>query len=307
MLKEIRSELGYREKGGGTSKFGQWYAARVQDTQYRDGPWCDMLIAWAADRAGVGKYVGQFAWTPSHAKWFMTMHAWTSKPEPGALVFFDWSGGKGYTGIDHVGVVESVSGSKIHTLEGNIDRGVLKAKTRDQSKVVGYGVPRLVKAYLDAGGIRATERPFVMTQPRPERPVTLDFGVIPQVLLATMVLLTVLLSMRWVRSNGRHRRGILALLRLRRATAKPAPAAVPRPRTAPSSGVKRTSKSKPEVRRTSSRMPGLERVRATPSGLGTDREIDDTDRFLPYLERSPEEQPVRLRPYEPRPRKRTPA
>ncbi|WP_329080435.1 MULTISPECIES: CHAP domain-containing protein [unclassified Streptosporangium] len=151
LLSTIKPEIGYREGSGQHSKFGEWYAVNVaQDPQYKTAPWCAMFIAWAAEKAGVQEYVGQFAWTPSQARWFETNDAWTRTPEPGALVFFDWSGGKDIRGIDHVGVVESVNGGTIHTIEGNVDRVWLKRKTRDQSKVVGYGLPRKVKEKLTA-------------------------------------------------------------------------------------------------------------------------------------------------------------
>src|SRR5690606_14232987 len=88
-------------------------------------------------------------WTPSHARWFEKQDAFGKKPEVGALVFFDWSGGKKISGIDHVGVVVEVRGKKIVTIEGNIDGGVAKRKVRDQSKVVGYGYPEKVKERLE--------------------------------------------------------------------------------------------------------------------------------------------------------------
>ncbi|MGW6503799.1 CHAP domain-containing protein [Nonomuraea angiospora] len=205
----MRQELGYKEKSGQFTKFGQWYADRVQDTQYRNGPWCDMFIAWAADKADLSQYVGEFAWTPSHAAWFMKQGAWTQKPEPGALVFFDWKGGKSYKGIDHVGIVEKVSGKKIHTIEANVDRIWLKRKTRETDKVVGYGIPRLVKASADKlGEIRSTEQPFVPA-PRVEtgQGSPLDFLGTPPALLTAMVLMTVVLSLRVTgRRRGTHRR-----------------------------------------------------------------------------------------------------
>ncbi|GGS96246.1 CHAP domain-containing protein [Nonomuraea spiralis] len=209
LLKQVRQELGYKEKSGQTTKFGHWYADRVQDTQYRDAPWCDMFIAWAADKADIGSYVGQFAWTPSHAAWFIKQNAWAQRPEPGALVFFDWSGGKSYKGIDHVGIVERVEGKKLHTIEANVDRVWLKRKVRDTDKVVGYGLPRLVKAGADqAAEIRTTEQPFVPA-PRTDvgRNSPLDVLGTPPALLAAMVLVTVVLSLRLTgRRRGTHRR-----------------------------------------------------------------------------------------------------
>ncbi|WP_285773069.1 CHAP domain-containing protein [Microtetraspora sp. NBRC 13810] len=153
LLRVIEPELGYRERTDQHTKFGEWYAQAVQDPQYKKAPWCDMFLAWAANRAGVQEYVGEFAWTPSHARWFEQRDAWTGTPEPGALVFFDWSGGKGAKAIkkiDHVGIVEKVANGKIHTIEANVDKVWLKRKVRDESKVVGYGLPRKVKEHLES-------------------------------------------------------------------------------------------------------------------------------------------------------------
>ncbi|MCA2221145.1 CHAP domain-containing protein [Nonomuraea aurantiaca] len=200
----MRGEVGYREKGGQLTKFGQWYADRVKDPQYRDAPWCDMFIAWAADKAGVGDYVGQFAWTPSHASWFMKQRAWSQQPEPGALVFFDWGGGKSYKGIDHVGIVERVDGKKIHTIEANVDHVWLKRKFRDTDKVVGYGLPRVVKANATLNEIRSTEQPLAR-QPQPlSQGSPMDVLGSPLALLTVMVLTTVAVSFRLA---GRRRGG----------------------------------------------------------------------------------------------------
>lgn len=148
-IKLLESELGYKEKGNGYTKFGKWYNSVDSKYDYSKLPWCDMFISWAAKKLGYEEWIGQFAWTPSHARWFEKQDAFGKKPEVGALVFFDWSGGKKISGIDHVGVVVEIRGEKIVTIEGNIDGGVAKRKVRDQSKVVGYGYPEKVKARLE--------------------------------------------------------------------------------------------------------------------------------------------------------------
>jgi hypothetical protein len=179
-----------------------------------------MFIAWAADKAGVGEYVGQFAWTPSHAAWFIKQGAWSDKPEPGALVFYDWGGGKSYKGIDHVGIVEKVDGKKIRTIEANVDRVWLKRKFRDTEKVVGYGLPRVVKQKLaQQSATRPTEQPVISAprlSPRTEvavdRSSPLDVLGTPQALLAAMVLATMVISIRLAgRRRGTRRRGLRAL------------------------------------------------------------------------------------------------
>ncbi|WP_052423684.1 CHAP domain-containing protein [Nonomuraea candida] len=146
----LESQLGYSEKAGAYTKFGDWYGKNVEfDADYSSAPWCDMYLSWAAHKLGYEEWIGQFAWTVAHAKWFKEQGAWGKKPQVGALVFYDWSGSNDIDRIDHVGIVTRVEGDTIYTIEGNIDGGVAKRKERDTSKVVGYGYPQRVKERLD--------------------------------------------------------------------------------------------------------------------------------------------------------------
>lgn len=207
----MRPELGYREKGGQHTKYGEWYADRLSDAQYRNAPWCDMFIAWAAERADVAQYVGQFAWTPSHAAWFIRQNAWSDRPEPGALVFYDWSGGKSYKGVDHVGVVERVAGGKIYTIEANVDKVWLKRKVRTTEKVVGYGLPRKVKEATQARALPGSDplsqvetvKVIGGRQPQEAMPAG---PILPLTLLAGMVLSIVVGAFRRTGRKGSHRR-----------------------------------------------------------------------------------------------------
>ena len=103
-----------------------------------------MFLAWAADKAGIQDWTGEFASTPSHAEWFKKHDAWGHHAEPGSIVFFSWSGGKSIGDIEHVGIVESVNGHTLHTIEANHNDHLGRA-TRDVSQVVGYGYPSKVK------------------------------------------------------------------------------------------------------------------------------------------------------------------
>ncbi|MEU8380731.1 CHAP domain-containing protein [Streptosporangium sp. NPDC048865] len=157
----LESQLGYSEKSGGYTKFGDWYGKNVEfDADYTAAPWCDMYLSWAAEKLGYQEWVGQFAYTVHHAQWFRQQDAWGTVPVPGAIVFFDWSGSDRIDHIDHVGIVTGVEGGRIHTIEGNIDGGVAKRKERDTGKVVGYGYPEKIKARLDR---EATEKQTVVT------------------------------------------------------------------------------------------------------------------------------------------------
>jgi hypothetical protein len=215
LLDAIRPELGYKEKAGQHTKFGAWYADNVhQDPQYVNAPWCDMFIAWAADKAGIQDYVGQFAWTPSHANWFKERGAWSQTPEPGALVFFDWSGSAKTSKIDHVGVVERVDGGRIHTIEANVDRVWLKRKVRDEKKVVGYGLPRKVKENQVVRAEPAKEQTIALRDVDASAGFALGFplppeGVLLLVVLVASVLLLTLANLKrhaGALSGGRHRR-----------------------------------------------------------------------------------------------------
>ncbi|SEF57427.1 CHAP domain-containing protein [Nonomuraea solani] len=146
----LESQLGYSEKSGDYTKFGDWYGKNIEfDADYASAPWCDMYLSWAAHKLGYEEWIGQFAWTVAHAKWFKEQDAWGKTPKVGAFVFYDWSGTNSIDRIDHVGIVTRIEGDTIYTIEGNIDGGVAKRKERDTSKVVGYGYPQRVKERLD--------------------------------------------------------------------------------------------------------------------------------------------------------------
>ncbi|MGI5321354.1 CHAP domain-containing protein [Actinomadura nitritigenes] len=218
MIKNLESELGYTEKGGGYTKFGDWYSKNVDHSyDFSNAAWCDMFLVWGATKAGVAKQVGKFAYTPSHAAFFKKHKAFDAKPAPGALVFYDWSGGKGIDGIDHVGIVTEVDGGRIHTIEGNVDGQFVKRKVRDQDNVVGYGHP--VKVPIgrkpaaapaqhggDASGSGAKTAAMAYTRPAPaDGPSVEPWSAVGAVLFLTL--------------------SLLVFLKRRRATTEPAPAA----------------------------------------------------------------------------------
>jgi surface antigen len=146
LLAVAKAQLGYSAKADGFTKFGAWYDKNVgHDSYYQTAPWCDMFLAWAADQVGLKDSVGEFAATIDHAKWFQQQHAFGHTPEPGAIVFFSWTGSNTVDDISHVGLVESVSGSTLHTIEANTSGGSLIRRQRDVSNVVGYGYPSKVQ------------------------------------------------------------------------------------------------------------------------------------------------------------------
>lgn len=169
LLNILKEEVGYSEKSDGYSKFGGWYAKHVdKDPAFEKAPWCDMAISWAADKAGIQDSVGQFASTVMHAKWFKEKDAWTTKPSPGAVVFFDYDGSKDLDAIDHVGLVDKVEDGKVHTVEANVDGGNVKEKVRDEDIIVGYGRPDKVQGQILAkSGKSGTDGTKALTSTSP--------------------------------------------------------------------------------------------------------------------------------------------
>lgn len=147
LISAIRAELGYRERPGGWTKFAAWYEEHKPAPGFSTGPWCQMLISWAAEKAGIPESViPRMAYTPYAAQWFQDRGQWGQTPRPFALVFFDWGGSHDIAKIDHVGVVLSVlPDGRIRTLEGNTSNQ-LQEHTRSRSGVAGFGYPNYAAA-----------------------------------------------------------------------------------------------------------------------------------------------------------------
>ena len=124
---------------GRPNTFSTWYAAR-HGKEYLTAPWCAMFISYVANRLGLGKAIGEFAYCPYWVEWFKARKQWGRTPRVGALVFFDWNGDKV---ADHVGIVESIGGNGFYSLEGNTGGrpGEVIRHNRGMAKVLGFGYP----------------------------------------------------------------------------------------------------------------------------------------------------------------------
>jgi hypothetical protein len=102
---------------------------------------------WAGHSANLGAIFGGknigYAYTVAHARKFQKKGRWhngVAGIEPGDIVFFDWTRSRSIKKIDHVGVVERVSGKRIVTIEGNASNRC-RRMVRDAKFIVGYGRP----------------------------------------------------------------------------------------------------------------------------------------------------------------------
>lgn len=133
-LDVFRSWIGYNEVDGSFRKIIDLYnsyrpLARGYALQYSD-EWCDGTISAAAIKSGMVDLIGTEVGCECHINIFKQKGIWiedgTITPQPGDIILFNWDS---FTqpnngGADHIGVVESVSGGTITTIEGNMNERV---------------------------------------------------------------------------------------------------------------------------------------------------------------------------------------
>jgi hypothetical protein len=124
----------------------------------RYGPceeWCALFVAWVWERAGVRMtggsspyaYSGSFyGWVKEHGGRVLPPGA---TPSPGDAVLYGW----GPEASEHVGIVESVLGGEIVTIEGNFDDRVARVGPFPPALAVAAGEPGPIYAYAEPPGI----------------------------------------------------------------------------------------------------------------------------------------------------------
>jgi hypothetical protein len=85
------------------------------------GYWCAKFVSWVAEQAKVEGF--QSSDSPARLHTIAKEQGrLTDVPLPGYLVFIDLEGGNDVNDyITHVGIVETVDGTTVHTVEGNAD------------------------------------------------------------------------------------------------------------------------------------------------------------------------------------------
>ncbi|WP_432001244.1 peptidoglycan-binding protein [Streptomyces sioyaensis] len=113
--------------------------------------WCNAAItywAWHSDNQQAVTWGGYYAYTVAHAQRFKDLGQWhvdIAGIRRGDIVFFDWGQSNSIAAIDHVGIVTSVSGGTVYTIEGNTSDRCLR-RVRDASTIAGYGRPNYLSA-----------------------------------------------------------------------------------------------------------------------------------------------------------------
>jgi len=117
-------------------------------------PWCDTFVSFIFIRLNAVDLIGGtecgVEW---HVKLFQKAGIWnedgTIVPQPGDIIVFNWDDNTqpndGYS--DHIGIVESVGGGKIVTIEGNYSDAVKRrVLSVGDGNIRGYARPKYGKA-----------------------------------------------------------------------------------------------------------------------------------------------------------------
>ena len=157
IVKQAKAWVGCKEKNGTHKKIIDVYnahkpLARGYKVQYTDA-WCATFVSAVAIKCGATKIIPTECSCNKMIALFKELGTWVENenrtPAPGDILFYDWQdSGKGDNKgtADHVGIVEKVSGSTIHVIEGNYSNSVKVRKISVNGKNIrGYGVPKYDK------------------------------------------------------------------------------------------------------------------------------------------------------------------
>lgn len=136
VLNVMRGWLGFNESNGrfkeiidlynSTKPLPRGYAVKYSDE------WCDTCVSAAAVKAGCEELIGRECGVEKHIEIFKQKGIWiedgTITPKPGYVIAYNWdrSTQPNDGNADHIGYVESVSGSNITVIEGNKGEAVAR-------------------------------------------------------------------------------------------------------------------------------------------------------------------------------------
>lgn len=147
LLNIARHEIGTRESPPSSNrvKYNTWFYGReVSGSAY---PWCMAFVQWCFER-NLTSIPHLTASCGALLSWYRQYQpeCIVKEPQKGDIAIFDWPGNG--TPTDHTGIVESVSGRYIITIEGNTavgndsNGGEVMRRQRDKKYVRAYIRPK---------------------------------------------------------------------------------------------------------------------------------------------------------------------
>jgi LysM repeat protein len=152
MIAQAEKSLGLREP----NHIQTWYAARNGAAFRYNFAWCNASVTYWAVQAGEYEAVcfgTDYAYTVWHAQRFKDAGQWHAGAKGirrGDIVFIDWAGSNEIGKIDHVGIVTSVKGGNVYTIEGNT-ANICARRVRTEAEIAGYGRPKYKSSAAPAG------------------------------------------------------------------------------------------------------------------------------------------------------------
>lgn len=170
-----RAQIGYVEGANNWNKYAPtWTSAGGWNAQNQ--PWCDVFVdagfiaCFGLDTAAALTYQKKGAFSAKcsiSADYYKQHGALTRTPEPGDQIFFYYDGG-----INHTGIVESVSNGLVTTIEGNSSDMVARRSYGLGSVVIaGYGRPNWAAVVNNQSSTQPAAGEAVPEKPAgPEKP-----------------------------------------------------------------------------------------------------------------------------------------
>ena len=146
VLSIAESYLGYHEGSNNKTIFGDTMHALQPRNMDANAPWCDAFVDFCVykmcQRFGYGAEMarkvlcGDFDdYTYNSVALYKKAGRWTQTPRRGDQIFFGGSG--------HTGIVTSVSGGIVNTIEGNKGDKVTRCSySKSSPSIIGYGRPK---------------------------------------------------------------------------------------------------------------------------------------------------------------------
>lgn len=153
-IEVAEGEIGVSEPKG-DDKYISYYNKIGGMNFSMEAAWCAIFVTWCKIVAGIDKkIIPNFASCDIGKEWFMKRGLWQNarayggcyEPKRGDIIFFSSK----YTINDstHVGIVTSLSGNAVSTIEGNTSNKVARRSYSVASKyIIGYGTPKYEESY----------------------------------------------------------------------------------------------------------------------------------------------------------------
>lgn len=154
IIAQARSWIGCKESDGSHKQIIDVYNAdkplpRGYKMSYTN-PWCATFVTACAIKCGATDIIPKECSCNKMIELFKKLGCWNENdahvPAPGDILFYDWDDdGKGDNKgeVEHVGIVEKVSGNTITVIEGNYKKECKRRTLEIDGKYIrGYGVPK---------------------------------------------------------------------------------------------------------------------------------------------------------------------